>query len=500
MSSICDDLRAAMLQAAIQGKLTEQLEADGDAEELLTQIKNEKDKFITEGIIKESQKPHGAPEKSVPFAIPENWRWCSPEEIGIVVVGATPSKNNSSFWEAGTIPWLPSGCCQDCEVTNNCAVIKYITDEAYDSCSTKKMSADTVLIALTGATAGKVGLLRFEACANQSVVGITPFKKNMAKYLFYQLMGRRNEILSDCVGSAQPHISKDYITKMVFPIPPAKEQERIVRRVEYLLARVADLEQSADALASLKKAFPEDIRASLLQAAMRGELTEQLPEDGDVEELLEQIKAEKEKLIAEGKIKKQKPLAPITDDEIPFSIPENWKWVRWGDIVNIVSARRVHQSDWKKNGIPFYRAREIGKLADYDSVDNDLFVSQELFNEYSKSGLPKKNDLMVTAVGTLGKTYVVKESDKFYYKDASVLCFENYHCDPFFLKYLMSSDIMKSQIESNSGGTTVGTLTIVRMNDYILPLPPLDEQKRIVERLNILIQNINAVGELIASE
>ena len=233
---------------------------------------------------------------------------------------------------------------------------------------------------------------------------------------------------------------------------------------------------------------PQELKSSILQLAIQGKLVEQRPEEGTGEELYQQIQAEKKRLMKEGKIKKEKPLPEIAEDEVPFEIPESWKWVQWGEIVNIVSARRVHQSDWKMEGIPFYRAREIAKLATDGYVENELFISQELYEEFSKSGVPKEGDLMVTAVGTLGKTYIVKDKDHFYYKDASVICFENYaHVCPEYLKYLMESELMKSQIRSNSGGTTVATLTMVRMVEYLMPLPPLAEQKRIVAKIEELL-------------
>lgn len=141
---------------------------------------------------------------------------------------------------------------------------------------------------------------------------------------------------------------------------------------------------------------PEQLRASILQYAIQGKLVEQRPEEGTGEELYQQIQAEKQRLIQEKKIKKEKPLVEISEDEIPFDIPESWKWVRWGEVINIVSARRVHQSDWKSEGIPFYRAREIVKLAENGFVDNELFISEELFEELSKSGVPHSGDLMLT--------------------------------------------------------------------------------------------------------
>lgn len=173
------------------------------------------------------------------------------------------------------------------------------------------------------------------------------------------------------------------------------------------------------------------------------------------------------------------------DDEIPFEIPESWNWVRLGTVLNVVSARRVHQSDWQKKGVPFYRAREIGKLSEFGHVDNELYISEELYAEFSKSGVPQPGDIMVTAVGTLGKTYIVREGDRFYYKDASVICLENYgHLYPAYIKLLMDSPFMESQIRDNVSGTTVGTITMVRAVEYLMPIPPIEEQIRIVEKFH----------------
>lgn len=172
-------------------------------------------------------------------------------------------------------------------------------------------------------------------------------------------------------------------------------------------------------------------------------------------------------------------------DEVPFEIPKSWEWARLRNICNVVSARRVHQADWRTEGVPFYRAREIGKLSEVGYVDNELFISEELYSEFSKSGVPHPGDLMVTAVGTLGKTYIVQPGDRFYYKDASVLCFENFGgILPEYLKIVMATPLLRNQIKNRSAGTTVGTITIVNANAYIIPVPPLQEQQRIIDKLN----------------
>ena len=250
----------------------------------------------------------------------------------------------------------------------------------------------------------------------------------------------------------------------------------------------------------------QQLKNSILQMAVQGRLVPQDPNDEPASVLLERIRKEKEQLIKDGKIKKEKNPSyifrgadnlpyekvgksePVSiADEVPFEIPESWEWVRLKNICNVVSAKRVHQSDWKNEGVPFYRAREIGKLSEYGTVDNDLFISKELYQEFSKSGVPKAGDLMVTAVGTLGKTYIVQDNDRFYYKDASVICFENFSkLLPEYLQLVMMTPYMSSTIKEHSTGTTVGTITIITANQYLIPIPPIREQKRIIDKISEL--------------
>ena len=172
-------------------------------------------------------------------------------------------------------------------------------------------------------------------------------------------------------------------------------------------------------------------------------------------------------------------------ENVPFEIPESWCWTTLGELFDIVSAKRVLQSDWQRTGIPFYRAREIVRLSYEGYVDNDLFITEEHYNNLKKSyGVPEPSDIMLSAVGTIGRTYVVRNNDVFYYKDASVLCLRNvYHLNSEFIKWILSSDLLQNQMYENSKGTTVDTITIEKANSYFLPLPPIDEQYRIVKLL-----------------
>lgn len=298
-----------------------------------------------------------------------------------------------------------------------------------------------------------------------------------------------------------PRVSTETMTSLLVPLPPLSEQFRIDTKAKELMPYIDEYGKAQDKLNKLNEEFPYTIRKSILQEAIQGKLVPQIAEEGTAQELLEQIKTEKQKLVKEGKLKKSALATSVIfrgddnkywekkgttceciDEDIPFDIPKSWAWARLETILNTGSARRVHAKDWRQAGIPFYRAREIGKLADDGFVDNELYIDLSLYEDFSSSGVPLPNDLMITAVGTLGKVYIVKESDKFYYKDGSVLCLANkYGLCAEYLKMVIESPSFKGQYRQESQGTTVATLTMVRLQKYFIPLPPLQEQYRIVE-------------------
>ena len=173
------------------------------------------------------------------------------EELTTVVTGGTPSTAKAEFWEGGEIPWLQSGCCQNCDVSET---EKFITQAGYDNSSAKLMPPDTVMIALTGATAGKIGYLKFEACGNQSITGILPCDALNQRFLFYYLLSQREKILADCIGGAQPHISQGYVKRMVIPVCSMNEQNRIVEKLSKLTTVIKARQSQLDLLDDLIKA------------------------------------------------------------------------------------------------------------------------------------------------------------------------------------------------------------------------------------------------------
>ena len=259
------------------------------------------------------------------------------------------------------------------------------------------------------------------------------------------------------------------------------------------------------------------LRQKILDLAIRGKLVPQDPNDEPASVLLERIRAEKQQMVKEGKLKAKdikndtvifkgddnlhyEQFADGTvkciEDEIPFELPDSWAWCRLKDLFNVCSAKRVLQSEWQKEGVPFYRAREIVKLSNNGFVDNELFISLEHYEILKQSyGVPQVGDLMVTGVGTIGKVYIVKENDIFYYKDASVLCFENRYGTIIseFARIMIESPLLQEQIHSKTYGNTVDTITITTANEYLCALPPLPEQRRIIDKINIVSNVLSAI-------
>jgi len=190
-------------------------------------------------------------------------------------------------------------------------------------------------------------------------------------------------------------------------------------------------------------------------------------------------------------------------EQILYKLPDGWEWKKLGDLFEIGSSKRVHQKDWTTVGVPFYRAREIVLLSKNGSVDNDLFISESMYRSFAaKYGLPESGDILVTGVGTLGICYVVKENDKFYYKDGNIICLKR-KCENInsrFVEYAFQSSVLKRQV-NNSAGSVVATYTISRANSTDIPFAPVEEQKRIVEKLDALLTRLDtAIDHLLKNK
>ena len=348
-------------------------------------------------------------------------------------------------------------------------------------------------------------------------VKLTPDIKLNLKYLVNMINSPtiRKNIQDNTQGIGRSRTSLGKLKELFVPIPPIPEQKRIAETVENLLGIVDTIESDKIDLSELIK----QTKSKVLDLAIRGKLVPQNPNDEPADKLLEKIREEREKLIKKGKLKRDKNGTFIyknnddnsyyeqidgetvcIDDDLPFEIPDSWRWCKLRNIYNICSSKRVLQSEWKTQGVPFYRAREIVKLSQQGFVENELFISNEHYeNLKANYGTPTEGDIMVSGVGTIGKAYVVKSSDKFYYKDASVLCFKRYSkfINSDLFKYLIESYFMQKQLNANSNGTTVDTITISSAGDYLYPLVPCKEQDRILLKVKNIFSYLDNLESII---
>ena len=509
-------LKNSILQWAIQGKLVPQDPNDEPASVLLDKIRQEKERLIKEKKIKRDKNASiiyrgednsyyekllatgkvKCIDEEIPFEIPQGWEWCRLVEVGKTETGTTPSKSHPEYF-GDYIPFLGPANILNSKIVSVTQGLSVIGVD-YGRIVPK----NTILQVCIGGSIGKCAITDKPITFNQQINSITPYLCNVEfVHIVLQSEYFRLAIMDKATGTATPIINRGNWETLLFPLPPINEQERIVANITELTHFLGIYSNKQEELNKLNSNMYQRLKKAILQEAIQGKLVPQIAEEGTAQDLLKQIKEEKLKLVKEGKLKKSAlndsvifrgddnkywekkgTTCECIDEDIPFDIPKSWAWARLETILNTGSARRVHAKDWRQAGIPFYRAREIGKLADDGFVDNELYINLSLYEDFSSSGVPLPNDLMVTAVGTLGKVYIVKESDKFYYKDGSVLCLANkYGLCAEYLKMVIESPFFKGQYRQESQGTTVATLTMVRLQKYFIPIPPLQEQYRIVE-------------------
>ena len=512
-------LKNSILQWAIQGKLVPQDPNDEPASVLLDKIRQEKERLIKEKKIKRDKNASiiyrgednsyyekilatgevKCIDEEIPFDVPQGWEWCRVSSLFQINPKVVAEDNTS----AAFIPMEAISAGYGSE-------FRYYEKKwgEIKSGYTAFADNDIAFAKITPCFQNRKSVI-FEGLPNGIGAGTTELKilrtygETINRwFVLYFLESPYFIDEATFKGTAnQQRIIVGYLENKLFPLPPLAEQERIVGKIGLVMPIIDKYSKSQELLDKMNVELNECLKKSVLQEAIQGKLVPQIAEEGTAQELLEQIKAEKQKLVKEGKLKKSALDSSVIfrgddnkywekkgttceciDEDIPFDVPKSWAWVRLETILYTGSARRVHAKDWRQAGIPFYRAREIGKLADDGFVDNELYIDLSLYEDFSSSGVPLPNDLMITAVGTLGKVYIVKENDKFYYKDGSVLCLANkYGLCAEYLKMVIESPSFKGQYRQESQGTTVATLTMVRLQKYFIPLPPLQEQYRIVK-------------------
>lgn len=416
--------------------------------------------------------------------------------------GGTPNRSNADFYN-GEIPWLKSGELNDGIIHES---EEFITEDGLNNSSAKLHPKGTLLIAMYGATAGKAGILNFEASTNQAVCAIYPNDKVERDYLFWFFRSHRFQYIEKSKGGAQPNISQSVIKETAIPVPDKNLQLTIAELLFQIekdgtvdLESVPELfKDSVYKVLSFKNSgqnistelthqldLVKQLRQAFLREAMQGKLVPQDINDEPASVLLEKIKVEKERLIKEKKIKKQKPLPPITEDEIPFEIPGNWVLTRVGEVCTKVTDGFHHTPKKLKEGKIYISATHIREYG--IDWDNCQFIPEKEHDELFKKAYPQKGEILITNRGAGCATpAIIDIDDSFSFQNAALIGFNQSFMSNRFLFYFIlknRDDIMEYFVN----GGLQPMLSNVVLSKIPLPLPPLSEQQRIVAKLDELM-------------
>lgn len=478
------ELKSSILQLAVQGKLVEQRAEEGTAEELLhnTTIQGKisgrkvKQKDVTE-----------IDSNDLPFDIPDNWVWVKLGTVCTIARGGSPRPIKEYITnESDGVNWIKIG---DTEKDG-----KYIisTKEKIkpSGVSKSRMVHSGDFLLTNSMSFGRPYILKTDGCIHDGWLVISQQTEVFFQDYLYWLLSSRyayNQFCGKVSGAVVKNLNSDKVANSVFPLPPTAEQKRIVAKIEELLPYVDRYEKAWSKLEDFNKRFPTDMQKSVLQMAIQGKLVKQRPEEGTGEELYRQIQAEKQRLIKEGKIKKEKPLPEITEDEIPFDIPESWKWVKLGNIVSVYGGKRIpagRKLTEVNTGHIYIRVSDMknGSV----NTDNLLYVPNDIYDSISRY-IINKEDIYITVAGTIGRVgKIPTELDGANLtENADRLVFTEIHQD--WLIQALDSPLIKEQISEATTKVGQPKLAIKRIQKLQIPLPPLAEQKRIVQKLEEIL-------------
>jgi type I restriction enzyme S subunit len=513
-------LRRFILDLAVRGKLVEQDPNDEPASELLKRIKAEKAQSNKASKAKNPQTLSTLDQFNVPFTLPSNWTWTWLGEIGDWGSGSTPPRGNGEYY-GGDMTWLKSG-----ELGDSLALVgseERVTPLALEKCSFRLNKPGDVLIAMYGATIGKVAILAEEAVSNQAVCGCTPVSGVFNKYLFLFLLSRREDFRGQSEGGAQPNISKVKIVSSPFTLPPLAEQHRIVAKVDELMALCdkleaakKDREQSRDLLvaASLLRlnqpaeddeAFREDarftfnylprlttrpghikqLRQTILNLAVRGKLVPQDPNDEPAAELLKRIQVEKARLVKEGKRKKESALPEVDQEQVPFALPIGWTWARFPELGTFGRGKSKHRP--RNDSALFDGGTHL--LIQTGDVARAQGVIRTYTNKYNDVGLSQS---MKWPAGTLCITIAANIAD------SGILGFDACFPDSVvgfipasmfrnarYFEYFVRT--AKANLLEFAPATAQKNINLEILSSVLIPLPPTREQECIVAKVDELM-------------
>jgi restriction endonuclease S subunit len=475
-----EELKISIFHYAMQGKLVEQREEDGTANDLYSEIIKiaKKDKNITP-----------ITDDEIPFDIPSSWRWCKFGEIVDCSMGKTPPRAEAIWWD-NDVPWVSISDMTDYGHIKETKekVSKKAADEKFGDIS----KAGTLLMSFK-LTVGRTSILDIDALHNEAIISICPYvdKNNYLRdYLFYilpiitQWGDSKNAIMGKTLNSKS-------IANLRIPLAPLNELHRIVAKIEELLPLVDRYAASYEKLEQFNAKFPEDMKKSILQYAIQGKLVEQRPEEGSAEELYKAIQEEKQKLIKEGKIKKEKPLAEITEDEIPFDISESWRWVRFAEFGSYKKGpfgSALTKSMFVPKGKDTIKVYEQKNAIQKDATLGEYYITKEYYEKSMTGFEVHSGDVIVSCAGTIGETFIMPDNIEKGIINQALMRMQLMPSvyKPYFLLFF-DVVLKKNAIKSSKGSAIKNIPPFDELKAYLVPLPPLAEQHRIVAKIEELL-------------
>lgn len=460
-------LKTKILDLAVRGKLTEQRPEDGSAAELLGRVREEKQRLIAEGKMKKEKLLPEITEEEIPFNIPAGWKWVRLGECGMFISGYTPK--TSDIQADGSIPYFKVA---DMNAVGNEIYLKKTS--SFLKRATKKFLKNTIVYPKNGGAVftNKRRILTEDSVVDLNTGGYYPFSQMDLMYFYYLFLNI--DFKKYHKGSALPTLDLNKLKQRIFPLPPLAEQKRIVEKIEAIFKQADIIEENRLAL----KTAVRHTKSRVLDLAVRGKLTEQRPEEGSAEELLARIREEKQRLIAGGKLKKEKPLPEITEEEIPFDIPAGWKWCRLGEIGEVTGGYAFQSTSFCEEGIRVIRISDFNENGFIDSK-----IVRHSFDENLKSFLiEEKNILLCMTGGTVGKSYYVKKLNERMMTNQRVATIKIKGVAEEYINFVVLSSTIQNIIKESKNSTN-DNISMDTIKSFPIPLPPLAEQKRIVEKI-----------------
>ena len=484
-------LKNSILQQAIEGKLVDQRPEEGNGRDLLKAIQKEKAKLVQAKKIKKEKPLPAIKEEEIPFEIPENWCWC---RLGEICKSIIDGDHQAPPQTSSGIPFIVISNVSKgiLDLSNT----RFVDEDYYKSLSTNRISeVGDILFTVTGSYGIPIKVNTTKKfCFQRHIALLKPIK--CVNYL-YMVLGSytvKRQCDVKATGTAQKTVGLNTLRNILIPLPPLEEQKRIVARLAEILPQVEIYAQAYQELQELNSKFPGQLKNSLLQKAIEGKLVEQRPEEGNGRDLLKALQKEKAQLVQAKKIKKEKPLPEIVEEEIPFEIPENWCWCRLDDAV-VKEVKRGKSPTYAIDGTVMVFAQKCNTK--YNGIDISLakYLSDEVVNKYPDSEYMQDKDIVInsTGTGTMGRVgiYIVEKDNK-----SAVPLVPDSHVTIIRISNNMDAQyvytVLKSQqsyFESQGDGSTKQKeLKAAVIKSLLIPLPPLAEQKRIVAKLEHLLQ------------